>query len=173
MAHGTSGGAADATDGAPGGAAGGAVTWDERWWPAPGSWASSLVVVAGAALVPLPIWGTAAALAGAVLGALVSAAVLLSLATRTRLEDGAFHVGRARLPLEVVSGVDPVLPAQRRAALGTQLDARAHLAIRSWVPGAVRVHLDDPRDPAPYWMVSTRRPRELAAALSAAAAAAR
>jgi hypothetical protein len=30
----------------------------------------------------------------------------------------------------------------------------------------VRVDLEDPLDPTPYWLLSTRRPQELAAALA-------
>jgi hypothetical protein len=39
--------------------------------------------------------------------------------------------------------------------------------------GLVRVPLLDPADPAPYWVVSTRHPEALAAALERAQAAAR
>jgi hypothetical protein len=35
------------------------------------------------------------------------------------------------------------------------------------VPGAVQVLLDDPADPTPYWLVSTRHPERLAATLLA------
>jgi hypothetical protein len=33
----------------------------------------------------------------------------------------------------------------------------------------VRVNLDDPNDPTPYWLVSTRQPNRLAEALRATA----
>jgi len=150
-------------DGAPG--------WDgtERWWPAATTWLSCVPVVVAGWLVPLPVFGYRAAALGAVIAGVLTLVALASLTYRTRLADGVFQVGRARLPVSVISGVDPVPATQRRAALGPQLDARAHLAIRSWVPSAVRIHLDDPRDPTPYWMVSTRHPERLAAALRAAA----
>ncbi|NYD24465.1 DUF3093 family protein [Kineococcus aurantiacus] len=139
--------------------------WDgrERWWPAATSWLSWLPAPVGGALVALPIWGPGGAAVGAAVGALAAVGVLLSLAWTTRLTDTEFRVGRARLPLDVVSGVDVVTRQERRAALGPGLDARAHLAIRSWIGTAVRIHLDDPADPTPYWVVSTRRPQRLAA----------
>jgi hypothetical protein len=43
---------------------------------------------------------------------------------------------------------------------------RAHLVIRGWVQPVVRVPIVDPEDPAPYWLVSTRHPKELAAAIN-------
>ncbi|WP_432513917.1 DUF3093 domain-containing protein [Kineococcus sp. SYSU DK001] len=139
--------------------------WDgrERWWPAVTSWLSWLPAVVGGGLVALPIWGWSGAAVGAAAGALLAAGVLLSLAWRTELTDREFRVGRARLPLDVVSQVDVIARGERRQALGPGLDARAHLAVRSWIGPAVRIHLDDPADPTPYWVVSTRRPQRLAA----------
>ncbi|PRY18401.1 Protein of unknown function (DUF3093) [Kineococcus rhizosphaerae] len=139
--------------------------WDgrERWWPAITTWLSWLPAPIGGALAALPIWGPAGAWVGAGAGALLAVGVLLSLTWTTELTGTEFRVGRARLPLDVVSGVDVIAGPERRAALGPGLDARAHLAIRSWIRPAVRIHLDDPADPTPYWLVSTRRPQRLAA----------
>jgi DUF3093 family protein len=36
---------------------------------------------------------------------------------------------------------------------------------RPWIGGAVQVLLDDPVDPTPSWVVSSRHPVELATAL--------
>jgi hypothetical protein len=36
---------------------------------------------------------------------------------------------------------------------------------RPWVRGAVQVVLDDPADPTPFWVVSTRDPVRLATVL--------
>jgi hypothetical protein len=38
------------------------------------------------------------------------------------------------------------------------------------VASAVEITLDDPADPVPYWLISSRRPDELAAALTRASA---
>ena len=63
-------------------------------------------------------------------------------------------------PLAVVLDADQ---ARRRA--GVDADARAHLVLRPYVATAVEITLDDPADPVPYWLVSTRRPDALAAAV--------
>ncbi|HEY5420452.1 MAG TPA: DUF3093 family protein, partial [Marmoricola sp.] len=39
------------------------------------------------------------------------------------------------------------------------------LATRPYLKAAVRVPVSDPDDPAPYWLVGTRHPDRLAAAL--------
>jgi hypothetical protein len=63
-----------------------------------------------------------------------------------------------------------VLDAERmRQARGPDLDARAYLCLRGWIATGVLVELRDTEDPTPYWLVSSRRPAELAAAISAAA----
>src|SRR5690606_41628631 len=59
-----------------------------------------------------------------------------------------------------------------RAAMGPEADARAFVCHRPWVRQGVRVAVVDPRDPAPYWLVASRRPAELAAALRRAGQAA-
>ena len=50
---------------------------------------------------------------------------------------------------------------QLRTALGPELDVRAYLCVRGWVRTGVRVTVNDPDDPTPYWLVSTRRPERL------------
>jgi hypothetical protein len=51
---------------------------------------------------------------------------------------------------------------------GRDADARAFLLLRPYLKRSVRIEVTDPEDPAPYWLVSTRRPEELAGALVAA-----
>jgi hypothetical protein len=36
---------------------------------------------------------------------------------------------------------------------------------RGWLAQSVRVQVEDPEDDTPYWLVGTRRPEQLAAAL--------
>jgi hypothetical protein len=84
--------------------------------------------------------------------------------------DGELRAGAAHVPVTLLRDPRALDAAQARHELGPGLDARAHLAQRGWVRTAVRVDLDDPADPTPYWLVSTRRPQALVAALLAAGA---
>jgi hypothetical protein len=98
--------------------------------------------------------------------ALVVAVGLASASTaRVRADGGVLEAGGARLPLEVAAAVHPLDRAQTRRALGPEGDPTAYVVFRAWVPGAVLVELADPDDPTPYWLVSTRRPEALAAAV--------
>lgn len=75
------------------------------------------------------------------------------------------HVGRAHLPANFVSRAVVVAPTAKSAALGRQLDPAAYVQHRPWVGPMMLLVLDDPDDPTPYWLVSTRRPAQVLAAL--------
>ena len=54
---------------------------------------------------------------------------------------------------------EPLDPRASRRVVGVEADARAFLLIRPYLKESVRVWLDDPEDPTPYWVVSTRQPQ--------------
>jgi hypothetical protein len=84
---------------------------------------------------------------------------------RVEVEDGWLRAGRARIPGEFVGGAEPLDPDATRRVAGRDADARAYLLLRPYLKRAVRVTVQDARDPAPYWLVSTRDPEHLAAAI--------
>ncbi|MBH0775102.1 DUF3093 domain-containing protein [Nocardia bovistercoris] len=75
------------------------------------------------------------------------------------------HADRAHLPVSFVSRAAVVAPTAKSAALGRQLDPAAYVCHRPWVGPMVLLVLDDPDDPTPYWLISTRRPEKVLAAL--------
>ncbi|MGK5739096.1 DUF3093 domain-containing protein [Micromonospora sp. URMC 103] len=87
---------------------------------------------------------------------------------RVAVRDGELWVDDAHLPVRYVTDVVPLDAAGRREVLGVGADPLAFVVQRPWVGGAVQVVLDDPADPTPFWVVSTRRPVELAEAILAA-----
>ncbi len=101
-----------------------------------------------------------------IIGALV--AWLLVSMSRMRVSvdaDGTLHAHKARLPADVVGRGAVVPPSARSAAMGRQLDPAAFLVYRSWIRPMVLLVLDDPDDPTPYWLVSTRHPEKVLAAM--------
>ena len=84
------------------------------------------------------------------------------------VEPDGFVAGRARLPLWVVGDVAALSTDRARAARGPAADPRAFLLVRGYIGPMVQVTVEDSADPVPYWLVSTRHPDQLAAALSAA-----
>ncbi|GAA2049877.1 DUF3093 domain-containing protein [Williamsia deligens] len=79
--------------------------------------------------------------------------------------DGELWANKAHLPASVIARTASIPETAKSAALGRQLDPAAYLMHRAWVKTMVLIVLDDPDDPTPYWLVSTRRPGELIAAL--------
>ena len=76
-----------------------------------------------------------------------------------------FRVGPAHLPSAHIGAVEVLDARGFREQLGPHADARAWLRTRPYIEAGVRVEVADPSDPAPYWLVSSRRPQALAAAL--------
>lgn len=101
---------------------------------------------------------------------LPAAAVLLWWLGRIRVAvvGAELLVDDARLPVSVIAEVIALDADGRREVLGVGSHPLAFVVQRPWVPGAVQVVLADPADPTPYWVVSSRRPIELATALQAA-----
>jgi hypothetical protein len=81
---------------------------------------------------------------------------------------GELWVDDARLPVRFIRTVVPLDAAGRRELLGVSADPLAFVVQRPWIGGAVQVVLDDPADPTPYWLISTRAPDRLATALGQA-----
>lgn len=88
---------------------------------------------------------------------------------RIAVTGSEFRVDDARLPTAVISDVVALDAAGKREVLGVGAHPLAFVVQRPWIGGAVQVLLDDPADPTPYWVVSTRHPVELAEALLAVA----
>jgi hypothetical protein len=99
----------------------------------------------------------------------LTVALLLRLGRlRVAVTGDEFQVDDARLPVSVIADVVALDAAGKREALGVGAHPVAFVIQRPWIGPAVQVLLDDPADPTPYWVVSTRRPVELATALLAA-----
>ena len=98
-------------------------------------------------------------------------ALFLVTAIPLELAGAELRVGRAVLELAYVSAVAGLDPEQTAARSGPKADVRAHLVLRPYARSSVELTLNDPADPVPYWLVSTRRPAALAQAVQAARAA--
>ena len=136
----------------------------ERLWPAAWLYLACALVIPASLLVFLPISvlagiATAIVLYGGVL------ALLILTAPRIEVSEGQLRVGRARIGVDLVGEATSFRGAEATAERGVRLDARAWLCIRGWIDPVVRIELLDANDPAPYWLVSTRHPEELVAAL--------
>jgi hypothetical protein len=98
-------------------------------------------------------------------------AVLLAAGSRGSITvvDGVLHVPGARIPIALLKDGVALDRESFRVQTGPMADPRAYLVSRPWLHTAVRLTVDDPDDPTPYWVVGTRRPAELLEAMRTAA----
>jgi len=141
-----------------------AAQLDEKLWPSGSSWVALIGLGAAFGLIPGPISTPVAVATGIVM--VVVVVVLVALLTpRVTLSAGVFAAGRAKVPASLVATVEPLDADRMKAALGPGLDARSFRCTRPWIRTGLRITLDDPLDPTPYWLISTRRPQEWVRAL--------
>jgi hypothetical protein len=132
-----------------------------RWWVQGTMLVASLwlaVVVATPAAVAWSVTAVAMLLLG---GGLLSYG-----GVRLTVADGVFHAGRAHIEARHLGTVEALDAEQTRRTAGPEANARAYLVLRPYLKRAVKVEITDPADPTPYWLVSSRRPEDLAGALS-------
>jgi hypothetical protein len=141
-------------------------SYHERLY-SPASW--WLIGMVSALTFGAIVWtGFDAALTLAVFAALIliTAAFLVNWGRVTiEVADGELRVGQDVLPLTDVGEVRALTEAQARALRGPRADPRAYTLIRPYLRCAVYVEVAGRPTPSPYWLLATRRPAQLAAAI--------
>ena len=135
------------------------------WWPA----ALALVALFGTELVAGLGW----LLTGAcflLLAGLSGTALALAGRTVVEVTDRELRAGRSRLPLDCAGEVAALDEAQTRLLRGPRADPRAVVRTRPFLRRAVYIGTTAPC-PSPYWLVGTRHPEALAAAIGQSRAA--
>jgi hypothetical protein len=108
------------------------------------------------------------ALFGSITGAFVTILVvglMVRNAPVISLTNERIRVGRANIELGFVGKAKVIEAQDRRAETGTKLDARAYLRLQPAVKGLVRLEIQDPNDPTPYWLFSSRKAEQLTESL--------
>ncbi len=120
-------------------------------------------VVALAAYLP-PLAGVAVSALGT---AVVVGGLLWFSRTRIRVSDTDLRVGPFRIDGQYIERARALDAHETARRLNLDADAQALLVTRPYLTESVEVTLNDPGDPHPYWLVSSRRPRALARAIAA------
>jgi len=145
------------------------VIYRETVWA---SWLSTLPVVLIApslAFVVIPFTDFVIATLIGSSALVVCLVVVLALAPKIVVvqEDREIllQVNAARIRTSHISSVEIISKSEVRAERGPKLDARSFRVFQPSVPQMIKIHLQDENDPTPYWLVSTRNPSALKAAL--------
>lgn len=133
-----------------------------KWWV----WLAITGVVGGVAIAYAYALGPRAGWLLFTLGILLAFAGLLASAPKIIVTSSGLRAGRATLPSEWIGKVSALDQTTSDAARTTQADPRSHMLLRTLAaPRVVLIEVIDPEDPHPYWLISSRRPEQLADAL--------
>ena len=109
--------------------------------------------------------GIVPALVYGVLVAAVAAFLFTWGAARIEVAGGALRAGGAELRLTEIGEVIALDEKQSAQLRGPRADPAARLLLRPYLKRAVYLSVADPASEVPYWLVASRRPAEVAAAV--------
>ncbi|MGW7679654.1 DUF3093 domain-containing protein [Kribbella sp. NPDC054772] len=131
------------------------------WWII-----ATAAVITLFAIVAVPVSVPAGVIVAGLAAVLLLVMFLRYGGARVEVDERHLRAGRAEIDRSYLGTVEALTGDQARLAFGRDCDPKAFLVLRSYVRGAVRVQITDPGDPSPYWVIATRHPDRLAAALS-------
>jgi hypothetical protein len=139
----------------------------ERLIPGVGTLTAILLLLPAIWIIMLPLSPTVG-LIGAIIITIAVEVLMVLVAPVVTVANGVLTAASARIPVSLTGETSAYRKADAVAVRGPQLDARAFTLFRGWIDPVVRIEITDPDDPTPYWLVATRRPEELQAAIAAA-----
>ena len=95
------------------------------------------------------------------------AIIYLAYAMRSTITfDGEeLRIDRAHIESKYLGKVT-ILDSDAMRLLRTRdADPASYLAIKFWTPTGIKIEVIDPRDPTPYWLITSKRGEEIAALL--------
>jgi hypothetical protein len=104
------------------------------------------------------------------LGLFAAAALILLLQLRApsiQITNDSLRVGRINLPTRALGECEVYSGTAAFEQRGPKLDPRAARLIVGDIDGVIKIAIDDPSDPTPYLLLSTRNGSEICAALTA------
>jgi hypothetical protein len=132
-----------------------------RWWVQGTMLVASLWLAVVVAVPGVVAWVVTTLAVGLLVFLMVSYG-----SARITIADGVLQAGRARISAAHLGRAEALDAEATRRVAGVQADARAFLLLRPYLKRAVRVEITDPADRTPYWLISSRRPDELARVLT-------
>jgi len=123
------------------------------------------LVVPAAVLIFLPLNVFVGVVSGCVLW-ISSVAVLWVFSPVIVVTEEGLRVGTAYLEREFWGQAQAFRGLEARHERGPGAHGLAWLSLRPWIGPVVKIEVSDPEDPTPYWLISSKNPEALLAALS-------
>jgi len=141
----------------------------ERLW-VPLSW--WLAVTGCVLLFGSMLWAGLSLTTAVIIYAGLEAACALALlgwgAAIIEVSENDLRAGQLRMPLASIADVTPLDAEQARALRGPRADPAASMLLRPYLRAAVYIEVAGRPAAQPYWLIATRHPAELAAAINSA-----
>ncbi len=112
----------------------------------------------------IAIWAAmTTAIAAAVMALLTVGVIAIYFAAALVIEvnENELRIGKAHINKRYCGKSDLLTPAEMSLMRTRNADPAAYLAIRFWTSHGVKIEISDERDRTPYWLVTTKRGREL------------
>jgi Protein of unknown function (DUF3093) len=91
--------------------------------------------------------------------------LMIAKSARVVVTDHHLQVSNASIERKFIESVTVIAKEDAFAARGRELDPRAWIHFQGSVSTLALVKINDPADPTPYWLFSTRKPDDLKKAL--------
>jgi hypothetical protein len=85
-------------------------------------------------------------------------AIGIGLAPTVSLSDKYLQVGRANISTNLISKASEIPASEAFMERGAKLNPKAYFRFQLGVKGLVKVEINDPADPTPYWLFASRNP---------------
>jgi len=80
-------------------------------------------------------------------------------------DGNELRIDRAHIEIRYLGSATVLDSSTMRLLRTRDADPAAYLAIKFWMPKGIKITVVDPRDPTPYWLITSKRGEEIAALL--------
>jgi hypothetical protein len=92
--------------------------------------------------------------------------IAISMRSTISIDGQELRIDQAHIEVKYLGGVEQLTSSQMRLLRTRDADPAAYLAIKFWLSTGVKITIADPRDPTPYWLVTSKRGDQIAALLN-------
>ena len=79
-----------------------------------------------------------------------------------KLNKESLSIGKVLIPTKYVKSVTVIETNAQQSEKGPKLHPAAYIRFQVAVKGLLKIELNDPADPTPYWLISSRHPELVA-----------
>jgi hypothetical protein len=141
-----------------------AIVYQERVRPNFGTFLATAALIPAITLVSEPFDFRIGLIIGSVLVLAIWWAMFF-LSPVIRVREKSLSVGVVSIPRSLLGRIEVIAKDQIFQERGPKLEPAAFKVFQGTVKTAVKIEISDPSDPTPYWIISTRKPIQLASAL--------